>query len=76
MGHPLLFCSAAFDFQLGAGSGLGTILSTYLIGWAADHYSFQPVLVAASAVPLAATLIVCLLVPTGGPETKPNAKSN
>ena len=60
----------------GAGSGLGTILSTYLIGWAADHYSFQPVLVAASAVPLAATLIVCLLVPTGGPETKPNAKSN
>jgi hypothetical protein len=41
-----------------------TILSTYLIGWAADHYSFQPVLVAASAVPLAATLIVCLLVPS------------
>jgi len=48
----------------GTGAGLGTILSTYLIGWAADHYSFQPVLVAASTVPLAATLIVCLLVPT------------
>lgn len=48
----------------GTGSGLGTILSTFLIGWAADHYSFQPVLVAASTVPLAATLIVCLLVPT------------
>jgi ACS family hexuronate transporter-like MFS transporter len=48
----------------GTGAGLGTILSTYLIGWAADHYSFQPVLVAASTVPLAATLCVCLLVPT------------
>ena len=48
----------------GTGAGLGTILSTYLIGWAADHYSFQPVLVAASTVPLAATLFVCLLVPT------------
>jgi ACS family hexuronate transporter-like MFS transporter len=48
----------------GTGAGLGTILSTYLIGYAADHYGFQPVLVAASAVPLAATLIVCMLVPT------------
>jgi len=47
----------------GTGSGLGTILSTYLIGWAADHYSFQPVLIAASTVPLVATLMVCLLVP-------------
>jgi ACS family hexuronate transporter-like MFS transporter len=46
----------------GTGAGLGTILSTYLIGWAADHYSFQPVLIAASTVPLAATLIVCLMV--------------
>ncbi len=46
------------------GAGLGTILSTYLIGWAADHYSFRPVLLAASTVPLAATLLVCLLVPS------------
>ena len=48
----------------GTGAGVGTILSTYLIGWAADHYSFQPVLIAASIVPLAATMIVCLLIPT------------
>jgi ACS family hexuronate transporter-like MFS transporter len=49
------------------GAGFGTILSTYLIGWAADHYSFQPVLLAASTVPLAATLLVCLLIPAGTP---------
>jgi ACS family hexuronate transporter-like MFS transporter len=49
------------------GAGAGTILSTYLIGWAADHYSFQPVLLAASTVPLAATLLVCLLVPSRTP---------
>jgi ACS family hexuronate transporter-like MFS transporter len=49
------------------GAGLGTILSTYLIGWAADHYSFQPVLLAASTVPLVATLLVCLLVPARTP---------
>ena len=46
----------------GTGAGLGTIVSTYLIGWAADRYSFQPVLVAASVVPLAATALVCWLV--------------
>jgi ACS family hexuronate transporter-like MFS transporter len=56
----------------GTGAGLGTILSTYLIGWAADHYSFQPVLVAASTVPLAATLIVCLLVPTRTAHSEPS----
>jgi MFS transporter, ACS family, hexuronate transporter len=56
----------------GTGAGLGTILSTYLIGWAADHYSFQPVLVAASTVPLAATLIVCLLVPPKTARSEPS----
>jgi MFS family permease len=47
----------------GTGAGLGTILSTYLIGWAADRYSFQPILVAASLIPLVATVLVCVLVP-------------
>jgi ACS family hexuronate transporter-like MFS transporter len=46
----------------GTGAGLGTILSTYLIGYAADRYSFQPVLVVASLVPLLATIVVVLLV--------------
>lgn len=55
----------------GTGAGLGTILSTYLIGWAADHYSFQPVLVVASIVPLIATMIVCLLIPRKAADQAP-----
>ena len=46
----------------GTGAGLGTILSTYLIGHVANRYSFQPVLVVASLVPLLATAVVLLLV--------------
>ena len=46
----------------GTAAGFGTILSTYLIGWVSDKYSFEPVLVAASIVPLAATLLVFVLV--------------
>jgi sugar phosphate permease len=46
----------------GAGSGVGTIISTILIGWTADRYAFGPVLVAASLVPLLATALVMMLV--------------
>ena len=46
----------------GTGAGLGTILSTYLIGWLADNYSFEPVLIAASIIPLIATAIVLFLI--------------
>jgi predicted MFS family arabinose efflux permease len=46
----------------GTGSGMGTILSTYLIGWVADRHSFAPVLIGASLVPLLATALVFLLV--------------
>jgi ACS family hexuronate transporter-like MFS transporter len=46
----------------GTGAGLGTIISTYLIGWSADRYSFEPVLIAASLIPLVATALVLLLI--------------
>ena len=46
----------------GTGAGLGTILSTFLIGWSADKYSFEPVLVGASVIPLLATVLVLVLV--------------
>lgn len=46
----------------GFGAGIGTIASTYLIGWTADRYSFAPILIAASLVPLAATALVVSLV--------------
>jgi ACS family hexuronate transporter-like MFS transporter len=46
----------------GTGAGIGTILSTYLIGWTADRYSFEPVLILASIIPLVATALVLLLL--------------
>ena len=46
----------------GTGAGIGTILSTYLIGYVSDHYSFGPVLIGASLVPLLAMALVLLLV--------------
>ncbi len=48
----------------GAGAGIGTMISTYLIGWTADRYSFEPILVVASLIPLVATALVLLLVRT------------
>ncbi|MBI4873503.1 MAG: MFS transporter [Acidobacteria bacterium] len=49
----------------GTGAGIGTILSTWLIGRVSDRYSFEPVLIAASLVPLVATFLVLLLVRAG-----------
>jgi ACS family hexuronate transporter-like MFS transporter len=46
----------------GAGSGIGTIISTFLIGIVSDHVSFTPILLAGSAIPLVATALVFLLV--------------
>ncbi len=53
----------------GTGAGLGTILSTFLIGWVSDHYSFEPILIAASLIPLVGAVLVLILVrnsETGG----------
>jgi ACS family hexuronate transporter-like MFS transporter len=47
----------------GTGAGLGTIVSTYLIGYVSDRYSFEPILIAASLVPLAGMVLVLLLIP-------------
>ena len=46
----------------GTGAGLGTILSTYLIGYVSDRYSFEPILITASLVPLAGMVLVLLLI--------------
>jgi ACS family hexuronate transporter-like MFS transporter len=46
----------------GTGAGLGTVVSTFLIGVIADRFSFGPILVTASAVPLVAALLVLFLV--------------
>ncbi len=46
----------------GTGAGIGTILSTYTVGYIADHYSFGPILIGASLVPLVAMFLVLWLV--------------
>jgi ACS family hexuronate transporter-like MFS transporter len=46
----------------GTGAGVGTVLSTFVIGVVADRFSFGPILVVASAVPLLAAALVLLLV--------------
>lgn len=46
----------------GTGAGVGTIISTYLTGYVADRYSFEPILLAASIVPLVGMVLVLLLI--------------
>jgi ACS family hexuronate transporter-like MFS transporter len=46
----------------GTGAGIGALVSTYLIGRVTDRFSFQPVVIAASLVPLAATVVFVALV--------------
>ena len=52
----------------GAAAGAGTLISTYLIGVVADRFSFTPILVTASLIPLAAAAFVVSLV-RNGPES-------
>ena len=46
----------------GTGAGVGTVLATCLTGIVADRYSFQPVLIVASAVPIVAAVAILILV--------------
>lgn len=46
----------------GTGAGIGTIISTYLIGYVSDHYSFVPILITASLIPLFGMFLVLFLV--------------
>ena len=46
----------------GTGAGLGTIGAIYLTGWVADRYSFEPILLGASFVPLVALAAVMFLI--------------
>jgi len=53
---------ASVSGMSGTGAGIGTIAATYLTGLVADRYSFAPVLIAASLVPLVAAAAVLALV--------------
>jgi ACS family hexuronate transporter-like MFS transporter len=49
----------------GTGAGIVTLLTTYLIGRVTDRFSFQPVMIAASLIPCAATVLLVTLVRAG-----------
>lgn len=46
----------------GTGAGIGTITAIYLTGVVSDRYSFEPILIAASLIPLLAVVAVMALV--------------
>lgn len=46
----------------GTGAGLGTIGAIYLTGWVSDRYSFEPIMMGASIIPLFALLAILTLV--------------
>ncbi len=46
----------------GTGAGIGTIISTFLIGYVSDHYSFEPILIGASLIPFSAMIFMLFTV--------------
>lgn len=46
----------------GTGAGLGTIVSTFLIGYVSDTHSFVPILITASFIPFLGMLLVLILI--------------
>ncbi|MDR3678217.1 MAG: MFS transporter [Acidobacteriota bacterium] len=46
----------------GTGAGIGTLISTYLIGRISDRFSFQPIVIAGSIIPCLATAVFVLMV--------------
>jgi ACS family hexuronate transporter-like MFS transporter len=46
----------------GTGAGLGTIAAIYVTGWISDTYSFAPIMIGASILPMVAMAAMLLLV--------------
>jgi ACS family hexuronate transporter-like MFS transporter len=46
----------------GTAAGIGTLITTYLIGYVSDRFSFQPVVIVASILPCVATILFVSLV--------------
>ena len=54
----------------GTGAGLGTIISTFLIGYVSDHYSFEPILITASLIPFVGMILVLVLIRPNRQQTQ------
>jgi len=46
----------------GTAAGIGTLITTFLIGQVTDRFSFQPVVIAASIIPCVATVVFVTMV--------------
>ena len=46
----------------GTAAGIGTLITTFLIGYVTDRFSFQPVVIAASIMPCVATVLFVTMV--------------
>src|ERR1044071_5190317 len=53
---------ATMSGMSGTGVGLGTIVSTFLIGYISDRRSFEPILITASIIPFLGMILVLLLI--------------
>jgi ACS family hexuronate transporter-like MFS transporter len=53
---------ASVSGMSGTGAGMGTLLSTWLIGHFSDRLSFQPVVITASLIPCLATIVLVIMV--------------
>jgi len=53
---------ASVSGMSGTAAQIGTILCTFLIGYVSDHYSFTPILIVASLIPLTAVIFVLTLI--------------
>jgi ACS family hexuronate transporter-like MFS transporter len=46
----------------GTAAGILTVASTFLVGWISDHYSFVPIVIVASLIPLIGVVYVFMLI--------------
>ena len=53
---------ASVSGMSGTAAGIGTIVATYLTGYVADRYSFEPLLIGGSLIPLVAMAALLMLV--------------
>jgi ACS family hexuronate transporter-like MFS transporter len=65
---------ASVSGMSGTGAGVGTIAATYLIGVISDHYSFRPILVVASLIPILGAVLILALIREGVGGADPNKR--
>jgi MFS transporter, ACS family, hexuronate transporter len=56
---------ASVSGMSGCAAGLGTIAATLITGIVADRYSFAPILIAASLIPLVGAVVLFVLIRNG-----------